>query len=72
MTTHTRITLFLLGELVFCVRSNDPETFKRWLDGGLQDLGEATIEELLSEWIHALLTEEEFDRLVGWNLGVSL
>ena len=72
MTTHTRITLFLLGELVFSVRSIDPATFKRWLYGGLQDLGEPVVEELLSEWIHPLLTEEESDRLVAWNLGVSL
>ena len=38
----------------------------------LQDLGEPTVLELLSDYIHPLLTEEESDRLVGWNLGVSL
>ena len=57
---------------MFCVRSNDPTTFKRWLYGGLQNLGEPAIEELLSEWIHPLLTEEESDRLIAWNLGVTL
>ena len=72
MTQDTRIALFLMGELVAALRANDPDLFKRWLSGGLQDLGEPTVEELLSEWIHPLLTEEESDRLVGWNLGVSL
>ena len=72
MTRDTRIALFLMGELVAALRANDSDLFKRWLYGGLKDLGEPTIEELLSEWIHPLLTEEESDRLVGWNLGVSL
>ena len=72
MNPQTRITLFFLGELVYSVRSNDPDTFKLWLYGALQDLGEPTIEELLLEWIHPLLTEAESDRLVGWNLGISI
>ena len=51
MTTHTRITLFLLGELVFCVRSNDPDLFKRWLYGGIEDSGEPVVTELLLDWL---------------------
>ena len=36
--------LLLLSELVFALRANDPETFKRWLAGGIQDLGKPAIE----------------------------
>ena len=39
MTHDTEMHLLLLSELVFALRANDPETFKRWLAGGIQDLG---------------------------------
>ena len=41
-------------------------------DGGVQDLGEAVMEELLLDWLYSFLTVEEQDRLTGWHLGVSL
>ena len=41
MLQDTRITLFLLAELVAALRANDPDTFKRWLHDGIQDLGQA-------------------------------
>ena len=47
MTQDTRIALFLLGELVAALRANDPGTFKRWLVGGIQDLGKPVVQELL-------------------------
>ena len=47
MIRDTRMALFLLGELVAALRTNDPDTFKRWLSGGVQDLGEPVVEELL-------------------------
>ena len=47
MTFDTRIALFLLNELVSALRANDPDTFKRWLCGGGQDLGKPAVEELL-------------------------
>ena len=47
MTFETRIALFLLNELVSALRANDPDTFKRWLSGGVQDLGKPAVEELL-------------------------
>ena len=72
MTQDTRIGLLLLGELVTALRANDPETFKRWLLGGIQDLGRQAVEELLIDWLTPLLTQEDADRLVGWHLGVSL
>ena len=52
--------------------TNDPDTFKRWLYGGIQDLGKPAVTELMTDWMTPLLTVEERDRLVGWHLGVSL
>jgi len=72
MTHYTQMHLLLLSELVFALRANDPETFKRWLAGGIQDQGKPSIEELMIKWLNPLLTQVEADRLVGWHLGVSL
>ena len=72
MTHDTRIALFLMGELVAALRTNNPDLFKRWLSGGIQDLGEPVVEELLLDWLYSFLTAEEQDRLLGWHLGVSL
>ena len=72
MTQHTRIALFLMGELVAALRANDSDLFKRWLSGGVQDLGEPVVEELLLDWLYSFLTVEEQDRLTAWHLGVSL
>ena len=72
MPHDTRIALFLLGELVSALRANDPDLFKRWLSGGVQDLGEPVVTELLLDWLYSFLTEEEQDRLLGWHLGVNL
>ena len=47
MTQNTRIALFLMGELVAALRANDPDLFKRWLFGGVQDLGDPVVVELL-------------------------
>ena len=46
MTQDTRITLFLLAELVAALQANDHDLFKRWLYGGIQDLGEPAMTEL--------------------------
>ena len=72
MTQNTRIGLFLMGELVAALRANDPDLFKRWLYGGIQDLGEPMVEELLLDWMYSFLTAEKQDRLMAWHLGVSL
>ena len=72
MTLETRIDLFLLNELVSALRANDPDTFKRRLCGGVQDLGKTAVEELLLDWLAPFLTKEEKDRLIAWHLGVSL
>ena len=72
MSSNTRIALFLMGELVAALRANDPDLFKRWLYGGIEDLGEPAVTELLLDWLDSILTEEKQDRLLGWHLGVSL
>ena len=72
MTTDTRIALCLLEQLVSALRANDPDAFKCWLLGGLQDLGEPAVTELLLVWLNAFLSEAERDRLLAWHLGVSL
>ena len=68
MARDTRIALFLTGELVAELRANDPDLFKRWLSGGIEDLGEPAVTKLLVDWLEPFLTEEEQDRLLGWYL----
>ena len=72
MTEESLLALFLLNELVSALRANDPDTFKRWLRGGLEDLGKPAVEELLLDWLAPFLTEAEKNRLIAWHLGVSL
>ena len=43
-----------MGELVAALRANDPDAFKQWLSGGVQDLGEPVVEELLLNWLAPL------------------
>ena len=40
--------------------------------GGIEDLAEPAVTELLLDWLYSFLTAEEQDRLLGWNLGASL
>ncbi|WP_255475469.1 hypothetical protein [Synechococcus sp. A15-127] len=61
--------MLLIGELLTALRANDPDTFKRWLVGGIQDLGKPAVIELMADWMTPLLTQEDADRLVGWHLG---
>ena len=72
MTRDTRFALFLMGELVAALRANDPDLFKRWLYGGIEDLGEPAVTELMLNWLDPFLTVEEQDRLSGWHLGIVL
>ena len=52
--------------------TNDPDLFKRWLYGGIQDLGEPAVTELVLDWLDPFITRVERDRIVAWHLGVSL
>ena len=65
MTQETRIALLLMGELVAALRANDPAAFKRWLYGGIQDLGKPAVTELLLGWIDPFITRVERDRMVA-------
>ena len=67
MSFETQIHL-LLSELISELRANDSDTFRRWLSGGTQDLGQPVVKDLMLEWMNPLLTVEEMDRLVGWHL----
>ncbi len=72
MPQDTLIVLFQMAELFAALQANYPATFKRWLYGGIQDLGEAAVTELLLDWIDPFNTRVERDRMVAWHLGVSL
>ena len=72
MLQDTRIALLLIAELVAALQAKDPETFKRWPYGGIEDLGDAMVTELLLDWIDPFITRVERDRMVAWYLGVSL
>ena len=69
MPQDTRIALLLLGKLVAALQANDPDTFKRLLYGGIEDLGKPAVTELLIDWMTPLLSQEDKDRLVGSHLG---
>ena len=71
MLQDTRIALFLLAELVAALQANDPDTFKRWLYGGIQDLGESAVTELLLDSIDPFVTEMAQVMIVTWQLDVS-
>ena len=61
-----------MGELVSTLQANAPDTFKRWLHGGNQDLEKPAVTELLLNLLDPFVIKVERDRLVGWHLGVSL
>ena len=71
-TRDNRIALSLMRELVAALGANDSDLFKRWLYGGIEDLAEPAVTELLLDWLYSFLTAEEQDRLLGWNLGASM
>ena len=72
MLHDTRMTLCLLEQLIKALQANDPDTFKSWLYGGIEDLGEPALTELLQDWLDPFITRVERDRIVAWHLGVSL
>jgi len=72
MTLETQMTLALLQELLMALRANDIDGYKAWLALGIEELGRDVAAEVESEWMVPLLVEEEWDMLMGWQLGVSL
>ena len=72
MPQDTRITLFLLAELVAALRANDPDLFKRFLYGSIQDRGQPAETELVLDWLDQFFTRFGPDRVVAWHLGVCV
>ena len=72
MTLDTKMTLALLQELLMALRANDADGYKSWLALGIEELGMEVTGEIESDWMVPLLVEEEMDRLMAWQLGVSL
>ena len=72
MTFDTQMTLALLQELLMALRANDPDGNKSWLAIGIEELGRDVAGEVESHWMVRLLVEEERDRQMSWQLGVSL
>ena len=72
MTLDTQMTLALLQELLIALRDSDADGYKGWLALGIQQLGREVVGEVEFDWMVPLLVEEERDRLIGWQLGVSL
>ena len=72
MHLDTQMTLALLQELLMALRANDPDGNKSWLAIGMEELGRDVAGEVESHWMVRLLVEEERDRQMSWQLGVSL
>ena len=72
MILVTRLTLALLQELLMELRANDADDYKSWLAFGIEEIGRDVAAEVESEWMVPLFVEEERDRLIGWQLGLSL
>ena len=53
-------------------RANEADGYKSWLALGIEQLGRDVAAEVESDWMVPLLAEEERDRLIAWQLGVSL
>jgi hypothetical protein len=71
MTLDTQMTLALLQELLMALRANDVDGYKAWLALGIEKIGRDVAAEVEPEWMVPLLVEEERDRLMAWQLGVS-
>ena len=72
MTLDTQKTLAQLQELLMALRANDADGYKSWLALGIEQLGRDVAAEVESERMVPLLVEEERDRLMAWQLDVSL
>ena len=71
MLLDTQMTLALLQELLMALRANDVDGYKAWLALGIEKIGRDVAAEVEPEWMVPLLVEEERDRLMAWQLGVS-
>ena len=67
MSLETLTTITLLTELLLALLANDSNEFKTLLEMGLKELGLDVVDELKRDFFVPLLSEEEADRMVGWN-----
>ena len=72
MTLDIQMTLALLQELLMALRANDADGYKSCLALGIKELGGDIAAEVESTWMVPLLFEAEKDRLMAWQLSVSL
>ena len=72
MTIDTQMTLPLLQELLMALKDDDAGGYKSWLALGIEEREREVAGEIESEWMLPLLVEEERDRLMAWQLEVSL
>ena len=72
MLLDTQMMLALLQELLMTLRANNADGYKSWLALGIEQLGRDVAGEVGSDWMVPLLVEAERDRLMAWQLGVSL
>ena len=72
MPLDTQMTLALLQEQLMALRANDADSYKSWLALGIEEIGRDVAAEVESDWMVPLLVEEERDRLMAWQLEVSL
>ena len=54
------------------LRANEADGYESWLALGIKQLGRDVAGEVESEWMVPLLVEQKRDRLIAWQLGVSL
>ena len=59
-------------ELQMALRANNADDYKAWPALDIEDLGRDIAGEIESGSMVPLLAEEERDRLIDWQLGVSL
>ena len=72
MNLVAQITLALLQELLMALRAYEADGYESWLALGIKQLGRDVAGEVESEWMVPLLVEQERDRLIAWQLDVSL
>ena len=53
------------------LRATDADGYESWLAIGIEQLGRDVAGEVESDWMVPLLVEEERDRLIAWQLGIS-
>ena len=65
------MALQVLTELLTAIRAKDSQGFREWLGTAFDTHGLKAVEELFRDYLLPLLSDEEYDRIVGWRLGVS-